>query len=308
MIKYAGIAAVLLAAALTACSGSTVLTVNGQPITRDQLDSKLENSSSPVTARGVLQLMVTDALIDQYAQSNKITVTPAEIAKVENQYKGQYPSGQWDQMLKARGLTEQDVQDLIRRQIILDKAVGGNVHIPDKQVAAYFALNHAQLDQPAQAHARHILVTDAATAQKVENDLKAGKDFAAEAKLYSNDPGSKDAGGDLGWFPRGRMVKAFDDYVFTGPIGKISAPIKSPLGYHIIQIEGRKPAVKATLANSRDKITQMLRQQQESPLIQQFLQSQQQTAKIQVNDSRFAGLFPTPLPAMSAPPAAAPTK
>jgi peptidyl-prolyl cis-trans isomerase C len=102
------------------------------------------------------------------------------------------------------------------------------------------------------------------------------------------------------------MVPTFDAYVFSGPVGKISPPIKSPLGYHIIQIEERKPAVKATLANSTDKITQMLKQQQESPLIQQFLQQQQQTAKIEVSDQRFAGLFPTPLPAASAPPAPAP--
>ncbi len=298
----------LLAAALTACgAGGTILTVNGQAITRDQLDTKLENSTSPVTARNVLQLMVTDDLIDKYAQSHHISVSSAEIAKIENQYKAQYPANQWDQLLKARGLSEQDVQDLIRRQIILDKAVGVNVHIPPKQVAAYFALNHAQLDQPAQTRARHILVADAATAQKVEADLKAGKDFAAEAKLYSSDPGSKDAGGELGWFPRGRMVPTFDQYVFSGPIGKVSQPIKSPLGYHIIQIEERKPAIKATLANSSAKITQMLRQQQESPLIQQFLQQLQQTAKIDVNDSRFAGLFPTPLPPGPAP-ITAPTK
>ena len=303
MIKQTTIAAALLAAVLiTGCSGGgTILTVNGQAITRDQLDNKLENSSSPVTARSVLQLMVTDDLIDQYAQQHNISVSQAEIAKVENQYKGQYPANQWDQFLKARGLTEQDVQDLIRRQIILDKAVGGNVHVPQSQIAAYFKLNHSQLDQPAQAQARHILVADMPTAMKVEGLLKGGKDFASVAKQYSNDPGSRDAGGELGWFPRGRMVPAFDAYVFSGPIGKVSAPIKSPLGYHIIEIEGRKPAVKATLANSTDKITQLLKQQQESPLFQQFLQQQQQNAKIQVNDPRFAGLFPTPLPAQPAP-------
>ncbi len=309
MLKRIGIAALLLAATLTGCgSGGTVLSVNGQAITRDQLDTKLENSSSPVTARSVLQLMVTDDLIDQYAQKNKISVTPAEIAKIENQYKAQYPANQWDQLLKARGLTEQDVQDLIRRQIILDKAVGANVHVPPSQIAAYFKLNHAQLDTPAQARARHILVADLPTALKVEAALKAGQDFAAVAKQYSMDPGSKDAGGELGTFPRGRMVPAFDAYVFSGPIGKLSAPIKSPLGYHIIQIESRTPAVKATLANSTAKITQMLRQQQESPLIQQFLQQLQASAKIEVSDQRFAGLFPTPLPAAPAPAAPAPAQ
>ena len=169
----------MLAATVTACGSgsSTILTVNGQAVTRDQLDTKLENSSTPVTARSVLQLMVTDDLIDQYAQTHKITVSQAEIDKIENQYKAQYPANQWDQLLKARGLSEQDVQDLIRRQIILDKAVGANVHIAPSQIAAYFKLNHLQLDQPAQARARHILVADLPTAMKVEAALKSGQDF-----------------------------------------------------------------------------------------------------------------------------------
>lgn len=291
----AGFAAALLA--LSACGGgNTILTVNGQAITRDQLDNKLENSTSPVTARGMLQLMVTDDLIDQYAQKNHITVTSGEIAKMENQYKGQYPAAEWSQMLKTRGLTEQDVQDLIRRQLILDKALSNKVTVSNTQIAQYFALNHTQLDQPAQAQAKHILVADLPTAQKVEADLKSGKDFAAEAKQYSIDPGSKDIGGELGWFPRGRMVAPFEQYAFSGPIGKVSPPIKSPLGYHIIVVEGRKPAVKATVANSSARITQLLHQQQETPLIQQFLQGLQQDAKIQVQDQRFADLFPSPPP------------
>lgn len=299
----AGFAAALLA--LSACGGgNTILTVNGQAITRDQLDSKLENSTSPVTARGMLQLMVTDDLIDQYAQTHHINVSPAEINKMEAQYKGQYPQAEWDQMLKTRGLTEQDVQDLIRRQLILDKALSNKVTVSNNQIAQYFAINHATLDQPAQAKAKHILVADVATAQKVEADLKAGKDFAAEAKQYSIDPGSKDIGGELGWFPRGRMVAPFEQYAFSGPIGKVSPPIKSPLGYHIIVVEGRKAAVKATLANSRPRITQLLHQQQETPLIQQFLQGLQQSAKIDVKDQRFADLFPSPPPVAPVPPPA----
>ncbi|HEV2261093.1 MAG TPA: peptidylprolyl isomerase [Candidatus Rubrimentiphilum sp.] len=299
----AGFAAALLA--LSACGGgNTILTVNGQAVTRDQLDNKLENSTSPVTARGMLQLMVTDDLIDQYAQTHHINVSPAEINKMEGQYKGQYPQAEWDQMLKTRGLTEQDVQDLIRRQLILDKALSNKVTVSNNQIAQYFAINHAALDQPAQAKAKHILVADSATAQKVEADLKAGKDFAAEAKQYSIDPGSKGIGGELGWFPRGRMVAPFEQYAFSGPIGKVSPPIKSPLGYHIIVVEGRKPAVKATLANSRARITQMLHQQQETPLIQQFLQGLQQSAKIDVQDQRFADLFPSPPPVAPVPPPA----
>jgi foldase protein PrsA len=301
----AGLATALLTISLAACGGGgggNVVTVNGQAISHGQLDQKLEDSPS---ARGVLQQMVTNDLIDQYAKQHNITVTPEEIAKIEDQYKSQYPGGQWDELLKARGMTEQDVQDILRRQIILDKAVGGNVKITDAQIKAYFDKNHAQFDKPAMARARHILVPDLKTAQKVEADLKNGKDFAAEAKQYSTDPGSREKGGELGWFRKGQMVPAFESYAFSAPIGKISQPVKSPFGYHIIQVEERKPGSTATLASSKDQIAQQLRSQQESPLIPQFLQQLQQNAKIDVNDPRFAGLFPTPVPSVA--PAAAPT-
>ncbi len=297
----AGIATALLTVSLAACGGGgggAVATVNGQAISHADLDNKLEGSPA---ARGVLQNLVMSILIDQYAQQHHITVSQDEINKIEDTYKKQYPGDQWNELLKARGLTEQDVQDLIRRQIISDKAVGSNVKVTDKQIADYFNKNHAQFDQPAEAQARHILVPDLKTAQKVEADLKAGKDFAAEARQYSNDPGSRDKGGDLGWFRKGAMVPAFDAYAFSAPIGKISEPIKSPFGYHIIQVEARKPAVKATLANTHDQIQTMLRQQQEAPLLQPFYQQLQQNAKIQINDPRFDGLFPSPPPSAPAP-------
>lgn len=311
----AGIATALLTVSLAACGGGSgnVATVNGQAVTHADLDAKLEGSPA---ARGVLQQMVTNDLIDQYAKDHNISVSQDEINKVEDQYKSQYPNGQWDELLKARGLSEQDVQDLIRRQIILDKAVGGNIHITEAQIKAYYDKNHAQFDKPAMARARHILVPNKQIADKVEADLKSGKDFAAEAKQYSTDPGSRDKGGELGWFRKGQMVPAFENYAFSGPIGKISPPIKSPFGYHIIQVEERKPAQKATLASVHDQIAMQLRQQQEAPLIPSFLQNLQNNAKIQINDPRFAGLFPTPPPSEATPttaptaaaPSAAPTK
>lgn len=308
----AGISTALLTVSLAACGGGggggSVATVNGQAISRADLDSKLENSPA---AKSQLQQMVTNVLIDQYAQKNNISVSQDEINKVEDQYKSQYPNGQWDELLKARGLSEQDVQDLIRRQIILDKATGGNINISEAQIKSYFQKNHAAYDKPAMARARHILVPDLKTAQKIETDLKNGKDFAAEAKQYSTDPGSRDKGGELGFFKQGGMTPPFDHYAFTGPIGKISQPIKSMFGYHIIQVEERKPGQTATLASVHDQIKQQLRQQQEAPLIPNFLQQLQANAKIEVQDDKFAGVFPSPA-ASTAPaapaPAAAPTK
>jgi parvulin-like peptidyl-prolyl isomerase len=98
------------------------------------------------------------------------------------------------------------------------------------------------------------------------------------------------------------MVPAFDKYAFSAPIGQISPPIKSPFGYHIIQVESRTPAKRATLASATPQITEQLREQQEAPLTQPFLQGLTQKATIVVNDPQFAGIYATPPPP---PPAAA---
>lgn len=295
----AALASAVFVLGLSACAngGGDIATVNGQGISKADFDSQLE--STPV-ARGTLQQLVQEQLLNQYAQQNNITVSDDEIKVKEDELKANFPNGSWDDMLKARGLTEDQVHKILRQQIILDKAVGKDIKISDKQVEDYFNKNHASFDKPEQARARHILVQDQATAQKVEKDLKGGADFAAEAKKYSVDPGSKEKGGDLGFFRRGQMVPAFDQAAFSLPINKISDPVKSPFGYHIIQVQERTPGQKATLANTKDKIVSTLRQQQEAPLIQPFLLSLQQKATIDVKDPRFQGVFPSPAPSSAA--------
>lgn len=304
----AGIASLILAAGLTACAtGGAVATVNGEPISTSAFQDKLEASPG---ARNTLQQMVQEALILQYAKSNNISVTDQEVAAREDELKANFPNGSWDEMLKARGLSEADVQQALREQIILDKALAKQVTITPAQIKTYFDKNHAAYDKPEMVQARHVLVADLPTAQKVEAALKSGQDFSAVAKQYSTDPGSKDKGGELGSFKRGQMVPAFDKVAFSAPVNQISPPVKSQFGYHIIQVESRTPAQTATLASATPRIEEALRQQQEAPLIQPFLQNLQQKAQIKVNDPRFADLFPPPMPmpgGSGAAPAASPS-
>jgi foldase protein PrsA len=290
-----GLAGLLMGMTLAACSsGSAVATVNGQPISRDTFNARL--ASSPM-GKQVLQQLVQETLIEQYAKNNNITVTDADIDARENQIKANFPSGSWDEMLKSRGLSEADVRSALREQVILDKALTKDVTITPAQIKDYFNKNRASFDKPEEVTARHILVPTLTLANQIEAQLKANpQQFAELAKKYSTDPGSKDKGGELGAFRRGQMVPAFDKYAFSAPIGQISPPIKSPFGYHIIQVESRTPGQKATLAAATPQITDTLRQQQEAPLIQPFLQGLQQKATIVVNDQQFATLFATPVP------------
>lgn len=295
-----------LAACNSGSGGGNVASVNGQNITHAELDRKLESSPA---AKQALTQMVQQTLLDQYAKDKKVDVSQAEIDKRETEIKAKYPPGQFDTMIKQQGYTEQDVQQILKGQIVLEKAVAPQVHVTEADIKAYFDKNHAVFDKPEQVKARHILVADLNTANQVVAKLKSGGSWDALAKQYSTDPSSKDKGGELGYFGRGQMVPQFQDAAFGAKVGQVVGPVKSPFGYHVIQVEDKKPATKGSLASAHDQIKQQLtaqQQQQQAPI---FIQGLRSSAKIAVYDDRFKDAFPAPVPpagaAATAPAAAA---
>ncbi len=130
---------------------------------------------------------------------------------------------------------------------------GGIPQPTQPQIQAYYTAHLSEYSVPEQAKSRHILIkvapgadakTDAAAKAKAEDvlkQLKAGGSWTALAKKYSDDPGSKDSGGELGFAQRGRMVPEFDNAIFTQKIGDIEI-VKSQFGYHVVQVEDRQTA------------------------------------------------------------------
>jgi peptidyl-prolyl cis-trans isomerase D len=122
------------------------------------------------------------------------------------------------------------------------------------EVRRYYQENQPRFERPEQRRARHILIkadtaggaeADTAARSRAEdlaNRLKAGGDFLALARKFSEDPGSAKDGGDLGWFGRGAMVPEFEQAAFSAKPGDIVGPVKSAFGYHIIQVTEDRPA------------------------------------------------------------------
>ena len=144
-------------------------------------------------------------------------------------------------------------QRVIRYLVVETSKLERLLPVEDAELQAYYEEHRDEFLEGEQANARHILIripADATPQQKTEIEAKAnsvaqilvaGGDFAEVAAKHSEDPGSKDNGGDLGWFGRNRMVKEFEDAVFSAKPGELVGPVLSEYGYHIIRVEGFRP-------------------------------------------------------------------
>lgn len=112
--------------------------------------------------------------------------------------------------------------------------------VTEAEAKKFYDERASQMAGEEEVQASHILVKDEAKAQEVAKKLLAGGDFGALAKEYSEDPGSKDKGGVLGFFGRGQMVKEFELVAFSMEKGETSQPVKTQFGYHIIRVVDKR--------------------------------------------------------------------
>lgn len=136
----------------------------------------------------------------------------------------------------------------------------------EKLARTYYAGEDKQFAALEQRKIRHILVAKThanaqARALEVLEKLRNGADFSALAKEYSDDPGTKNKGGDLGYFGRGRMVKAFEDAAFgIDKTGELAGPIETPFGVHILRLDGIRPPGKLPYDEVSTEIKRTLRE------------------------------------------------
>jgi peptidyl-prolyl cis-trans isomerase D len=163
---------------------------------------------------------------------------------------------------------------------------GGKPQVTQAEIQQYYNQNIAQYKVDAEVKVRHILISvdpnagaaaDAAAKAKAQTILDQirkddGKNFAELAKKYSDDPGSKDQGGELGWIKHGATVPQFDAVAFGQKAGQISGLVRTQFGYHIIQTEAVQPAHTKPLDEVKASIVDALTKQKEGQAVRNFAQ------------------------------------
>jgi foldase protein PrsA len=213
-----------------------------------------------------VQFLVQRVEFEQQAKDLDIEVTEKQVDARLEQIKKQYFGGdakKYEKQLKDQGLTDKQVRGDIRAQIVSEKIfekVTKNAKVDDKAIQEYYEKNKAQYSQPESREVRHILVKTRKQALDIAAQLKAGADFSALAKKYSQDTGSKANGGKL-TISKGQTVAPFDQTAFLLKNNVISGPVKTEFGFHIIQpLADAKPAKVTPLKEVKESIRQQLQQ------------------------------------------------
>lgn len=259
--KYIVLAMVLiLGLSLAGCKkdeakSEVVATVDNINITKDELYDLLVEQYGAKT----LDALISDKIIELEVAKNKVEISSEEVDK-EVESMANYYGGMeaLDNAMKSYNMTMEDMKDNVKMNLSLKKLVGSNIIISDEEIVSYFEENKEKFNQEEQVSASHILVESEELAKEIREKLVAGEDIAELAKEYSTDEGTKNNGGNLGFFGRGEMVESFDKAAFTLNIGEISEPIKSNYGYHVIIVNEKKEAKLANLEDSKDDIKEML--------------------------------------------------
>lgn len=131
------------------------------------------------------------------------------------------------------------------------------IEITDDEISRYYTNHIKEFEHTESVRARHILVEDANVAADILKKIKDGGDFAEMAKQYSKDT-TKETGGELGYFEKGKMIPEFEQAAFALKPGEVSNIVKTQFGYHIIKVEDKKPQYTESLDESKEKIKQKL--------------------------------------------------
>jgi len=230
--------------ALAACSDSSsgdevIVESKVGDITQQDLYEEMKTS---VGDQALQILMIEKVLADNYEVTDK--EIDAEYKKSEEEM-----GESFEQFLAQNNQTEESYKKVIRLNLLQEKALTDGVEVTDEEIQAQYDRQGTELN------ARHILVADEETANKVKQELDAGGDFAKLAEEHSTDTGSAANGGSLDWFGTGAMVPEFEEAAFALEVDEISEPVQSQHGFHIIQVtEKREVEDQPALEDQKEEI------------------------------------------------------
>ena len=225
--------------------------------------------------REILDELIVDKLVSRKASS--VEIKDADLEAEIGRVKSQFPS---EDVFKAEmqkaGETDSSFRDTVKRMLQQQKwmqdQIGDKAAVPEADVKKFYDENKKEFEHPELVRASHILILtpEDADEKTVAEKKKAAdaalervttkkEDFTAVAKEVSEEPGAKESGGDLDFFPKDRMVPEFANAAFGMDKGEISKePVRTKFGWHVIKVTDRKPAGSMPFDEVKQQVTSYL--------------------------------------------------
>jgi peptidyl-prolyl cis-trans isomerase C len=310
----AALAATLPGTAPRAAEHGVAARVNGAVITRERLeqyfDVRMQESGRNVAAirspnafkalkQEALDELVDRELLWQEAKRLGHVASRDEVDAAMSRFRKAYADPARRRVeLERGGFTEESYAEYVRRELsirrLVARDVAPRVRVGAAEVSAFYEENRDRLfSAPPEVRARHVLVKNAPDAapdaraealRRIEAVLTAargGADLGDLARRYSEDSTAA-AGGDLGWFPPGWMVPAFDAAAFSLAPGELSSVVETPFGFHVVEVQERRPAIARAEEEVRDEVRAHLRERRLGEAVAERVAKLRRSARIEV--------------------------
>ncbi len=257
----------------------------------------------PTIKKNIAQQFIANELLLQEARKRKLTSDPARLDQMLSAITKQFPdSAALDRELAQVGQTRKDMRNQVRDGLLVDsllKTVGKSDTATTKECQSYYEQNKAQFASDKRFRVSQILFNvkkDATAAQKraaadkaaaALAEIKAGKDFAAAAKKYSQDPSTAGSGGDIGWFKKGDLKKEFDVVATALKPNEVSNVFETDAGFHIAKKTGEESLPPQPFEKAKDQIAKMLSLKKQNDAVKHFVDSLGALAKIEYADTSY---------------------
>ena len=287
-----------------------VATVDGEPIERWELETAAHGlegragSAIPPEKRDEVLRRLLDQLVNlhvlvQESRARKLDVSDAELKAHLAEARRAFKSDEaFQRAVVAQGFSLEQLQRQMRTSMqvakLVDAEINPKISVQDAEVDIFYQQNLARFKQSEMVHASHILLglppnADATTkeqarakAQQVLKQVRGGADFAKLAAETSQDRGSAAKGGDLGFFPKGRMEPAFEAAAFAVKAGGVSGLVETSFGFHIIKIHEHRSARTLPLTEVGSQIRELLTGRQRDVKLAEFVDQAKAKHKIEM--------------------------
>ena len=265
------------------------------------LQAQLQQTSSPTAYfyREVLNEIVGAELLYQTCRARGYLPTQDAIDGQIAQFRTRFPNPEeFQRALDTQGMTAEGLARMLSleggMQKLVQAEILASIKISDQEKQQFYRENTDKMKSPEQLRLSHILIKTAQSdapatreaAKKKTEDLKArldaGEDFATLASQNSDDPGSKENGGELPWVSRGDTVPAFEQAAFALAPGETSNIVETPFGYHIIKVSERKSSQSLPYDDVVTRIEEFLTQQAVQEQIQNRVKALRSEAEVEI--------------------------